>query len=115
MIALQKFGPSRMTVAEFVDWPGDETDRKFELVEGEPVAMAPASGTRGTMQMTIGSILRGHLRRARPGCRIVAEPGIVPRVNAAMNMRVPDLAVTCTPNEPRERAIPDPVLIIEIL
>jgi Uma2 family endonuclease len=32
-----------------------------------------------------------------------------------MNIRVPDLAVTCTPNEPRERAIPDPVLIIEML
>jgi Uma2 family endonuclease len=115
MVALQKFAPSRMTVAEFADWPGDDTDRKFELVDGEPVAMAPASGTHGTMQITIGSILRAHLRAKGPQCRVVAEPGVIPRINAAMNLRVPDLAVTCTPNQSGERAVPDPVLIVEIL
>jgi Uma2 family endonuclease len=104
-----------MTVAEFVDWPGDDTDRKFELVDGEPVAMAPASGTHGTLQITIGSILRAHLRGEGRPCRVVAEPGVIPRINAAMNLRVPDLAVTCTPNQSGERAVPDPVLIIEIL
>jgi Uma2 family endonuclease len=115
MVAQPKLGPSRMTVAEFLDWEGDDTDRKFELVDGEPRAMAPASGTHGTIQITIGSILRAHLRTNRPGCRVAAEAGIVPRVRASANMRVPDLAVTCVPNKPTERALPDPVLIIEIL
>ncbi len=115
MVAQPKLGPSRMTVAEFLDWEGDDTDRKFELVDGEPSAMAPASGTHGTMQITIGSILRAHLRAHRPGCRVAAEPGIVPRVRAAANLRIPDLAITCVPNEPTERALPDPILIIEIL
>jgi len=104
-----------MTVAEFLDWEGDDTDRKFELTDGEPRAMAPASGTHGTMQITIGSILRAHLRANRPGCRVVAEPGIVPRVRASANLRIPDLAITCVPNEAAERALPDPVVIIEIL
>src|SRR6202521_3711792 len=115
MVAQPKLGPSRMTVAEFLDWEGDDTDRKFELVDGEPQAMAPASGTHGTMQITIGSILRAHLRSNRPGCRVAAEPGIVPRVRASANMRIPDLAITCVPNEATECALPDPVLIIEIL
>ena len=115
MVAQPKLGPSRMTVAEFLDWEGDDTDRKFELVDGEPRAMAPASGTHGTMQITIGSILRAHLRANRPGCRVAAEAGIVPRVRASANLRVPDLAVTCVPNEATERALPDPVVIIEIL
>ena len=37
------------------------------------------------------------------------------RVRAAANLRIPDLAITCVPNEPTERALPDPILIIEIL
>jgi Uma2 family endonuclease len=115
MVAQPKLGPSHMTVAEFLDWEGDGTDRKFELVDGQPQAMAPASGTHGTMQITIGSILRAHLRANRPGCRVAAEPGIVPRVLASANVRVPDLAITCVPNEATERALPDPVVIIEIL
>jgi Uma2 family endonuclease len=115
MVAQPKLGPSRMTVAEFLEWEGDDTDRKFELADGEPRAMAPASGTHGTMQITIGSILRVHLRANRPGCRVAAEPGIVPRVRASANLRIPDLAITCVPNEATERALPDPVVIIEIL
>jgi Uma2 family endonuclease len=115
MVAQPKLGPSRMTVAEFLDWEGDDIDGKFELVDGEPQAMAPASGTHGTMQITIGSILRTHLRANQPGCRVAAEPGIVPRIRASANMRIPDLAITCVPNEATERALPDPVLIIEIL
>jgi Uma2 family endonuclease len=115
MVALPKPHLSRMTVAEFLDWPGDDTDRKFELVDGEPRAMAPASDAHGTMQITIGSILRGHLRAHRRHCRVVGEPGVVPRVSATTNMRISDLAVTCTPNEAGRRAVPDPIVIIEIL
>ena len=106
MAALPQLALSRMTVAEFLDWDGDDTDRKFELVDGDPRAMAPASGTHGTMQITIGSILRAHLRTHRPGCRVVAEPGIVPRIRASANVRIPDLAITCVPNEAAERALP---------
>jgi Uma2 family endonuclease len=115
MAALPKFAPSRMTVAEFLEWAGDGTTTRFELVDGEPRAMAPASGTHGTMQITIGSVLRAHLREHRPGCRVVGEPGIVPRLNTAANIRIPDLAITCTVNQPNERALPDPLVIIEIL
>jgi Uma2 family endonuclease len=115
MVALPKLAPSRMTVSEFLAWRGEDPHLKFELINGEPRAMAPASGTHGTMQITIGSLLRAHLREHRPGCRIVGEAGIVPRLRAATNMRIPDLAVTCTPNEAGERAVPNPIVIIEIL
>jgi Uma2 family endonuclease len=113
MVALPKYAPSRMTVAEFLDWSGDDTGRKFELVDGEPRAMAPASGTHGTLQSNFARLLGNHL--AGSGCRIVTAPGVVPRANAAKNMRIPDLAITCAPNEPGERALPDPVVIVEIL
>jgi Uma2 family endonuclease len=48
-------------------------------------------------------------------CRVITEAAIVPRVAAEMNTRVPDLAVTCSPDIPGEIGITDPVLVIEIL
>jgi Uma2 family endonuclease len=113
MVALAKLAPSRMTVAEFLDWRGDGSGLKFELVDGEPRAQDPASETHGVIQATIGRLIGNHLGGTR--CKVVAAPGIIPRVRAAMNMRVPDLAVNCVPDEPGQRALPDPILLIEIL
>jgi Uma2 family endonuclease len=113
MPALAKLAPSRMTVAEFLDWPGDGSGRRFELVEGEPRAQDPASVTHGIIQATVGRILGNHVAGTR--CKVVVAPGIIPRVRAAMNFRVPDLAVNCVPDERGQRALPEPILIVEIL
>ncbi len=52
------------------------------------------------------------------GSRAVAgssgHPGVQPRAGAATNVRVPDLAVTCSPVVEHYMAT-DPVIIIEIL
>jgi Uma2 family endonuclease len=48
-------------------------------------------------------------------CRVVTEPGVATRVRANINLRVPDLGVTCTPDAPGQQTLPDPVLLIEIL
>ena len=66
MTALPKLAPSRMTVAEFLDWPGDRSGRKFELADGESRAMAPASATHGRIQATVARLLGNHL--AGTGC-----------------------------------------------
>jgi Uma2 family endonuclease len=39
--------PRPMTVAEFLEWPGDGTGRRFELVDGELRPMSPGSQTHG--------------------------------------------------------------------
>ena len=46
---------------------------------------------------------------------MITTPGIVPRVRANENFRIPDLAVTCTRYETEEYAVSNPVLIVEIL
>ena len=46
---------------------------------------------------------------------MVTPLGVVPRVQSDINMRVPDLAVTCSPSLPGDKSLRDPVLIIEIL
>jgi Uma2 family endonuclease len=113
MAAPAKRAPSRMTVAEFLDWHGDDRQCRYELVDGEPRAQDPASTTHGIMQATIGRLLGNQL--VGTPCKVVMAPGIIPRVRAAMNMRVPDLAVNCMPDERGQRALPEPILIIEIL
>jgi Uma2 family endonuclease len=113
MVALARI-PIRMSVAEFLAWePGD--GRAWQLVDGEPQAMSPANRSHGTLQNELGSLIRNHLRAQGSPCTVVTTPGVVPHVNAGMNMRVPDLAVTCAPYEAEETALTDPVLIVEIL
>ena len=106
--------PDRMTVAEFLAWDAPGQTR-WELADGEPIAMAPASRTHGALQLEAGRLIGNHLADAGSRCSVVAAPGIVPRVRASENFRIPDLAVTCTRYDTEEYDVSDPVLIIEIL
>jgi Uma2 family endonuclease len=107
--------PSTMTVAEFLDWPGDGSGRKFQLVDGEPRAMSPGNATHGTIQMTLGSLIRNALITAGGRYRVVAEPGIATRIRAHTNLRVPDLGITGTTDAPGQQTLPDPIVLIEVL
>jgi Uma2 family endonuclease len=106
--------PAAMTVAEFLDWCPEDGQR-WELVDGAPRAMAPARVGHGAIQAEIAGLLRNHLLEHRVPCTVVAAPGIVPRVRAGMNHRVPELAVTCAPVQPEQVHLAAPVLIVEIL
>ena len=111
MVALRK--PERMTVAEFRDWQPLDGHR-WQLIDGEPVAMAPASETHGALQAEAGRLLGNHLIARGSACRFITAPGVTPRVRSVANERIPDLAVTCAP--PADgRTIPAPVVIVEIL
>jgi Uma2 family endonuclease len=107
--------PPTMTVADFLDWGGDGSGRKFQLVDGELRAMSPGSVTHGTIQMTLGRLIGNHLIGSDSRCRVVSEPAVATRVRANINLRVPDLGVTCTPDAPGQQTLPDPILLIEIL
>ncbi len=102
-----------MSVAEFLRWdPGD--GRRWQLVDGVPRAMAPANTLHGYLQAELGRLLGNHLRAAGLPCEVFANPGVIPATMAARNMRVPDLAVSCAALADLP-ALPDPVLVVEIL
>ena len=103
--AVRRKAPHHMTVDEFIAWVGDG---RWELVDGEPRAMAPASATHGIIQANTAYTLIRHLREAASPCRVVTEPGIVPRVRSRSNMRVPDVAVTCANVDAGQIALPEP-------
>lgn len=113
MAALRK--PVGMTVAEFYEWePEEHPERRWQLIDGEPVSMAPASPNRQRIHAEAAYLLTGHLRERRPECAVVVAPGVVPRVRSAINHRVPDLGVTCVPAVGGKVGT-DPVLLVEML
>ena len=113
MIVLAKI-PVRMTVDEFLEWDSED-GRRYELVDGEPRAMAPASAIHGFLQNELGRLIGNHLRDKATGCEVVANSGVVPRLLSEHNVRIPDLAVTCSPLAVGQATLPDPILLIEIL
>ncbi len=114
--ALQHAPPTRMTLDEFLSWdPGDGVGLRWQLVDGEPVAMAPAAEAHGAIQSELSGLLRQHLIERGSPCRVITEPGVIPHVRANENFRIPDLGVTCVPPEQGRIEMPQPVLLVEIL
>ena len=102
----------RMTLEEFLRWD-DGTDTRYELIGGFPVAMAPPAEARRILAVRLVSRIDQALTRRRPR-NAQFEPGVV-RLDRADSYYVPDIAVTCEPNNPGRQAMVDPILIIEIL
>ncbi len=113
--ALEHRPPSRMTLDEFLAWDsGAWGDVRWQLVDGEPVAMAPGRHAHGSLQGEVARLIGNHLIGTGRACHVVTEAGIVPKLRSNENFRVPDLAVTCAP--PSDGVmVPDPVLLIEIM
>ena len=98
-----------MTVAEFLRWD-DGTDRRYELVHGRPVMMAPPGRLHGLLAVALGAEIRARLQAP---CNVQAEAGIV-FPHDDFDVFVADLAVSCTPPTD-EPWCPEPVMIVEIL
>lgn len=113
MSALAKI-PGRMTVAEFLAWT-PPAGQLWQLVDGEPQAMAPASRTHGAIQSELAALIRNHLAERDSPCTIIITPGVIPHVQSETNIRIPDLAVTCSGYEEEEQALTNPVVLVEIL
>jgi Uma2 family endonuclease len=103
-----------MTVEAFLDWPGDGSGRKFQLIDGVPRAMAPASMDHGVIQGNVYFAIESHLRANKMPCRTAPEGPVVPPLKSRKNARAPDVVVTCTPPS-TSRVADDPLLIVEIL
>jgi Uma2 family endonuclease len=98
-----------MTLPEFLEWD-DGTDRRYELLDGMAVMMAPTPEAHG--ELTAGLAMQLGSRVKRP-CRVISEAGIV-IPERADTYYIADLAVTCAPREPGRRMVVEPVLVVEI-
>ena len=105
-----------MTVEEFQDWvpPTGLEGRRWHLVNGEPVCMAPAGIDHGAIQGEAFFLIRQHLGSVGSPCRAVIAPGVIPRAGATTNELVPDLGVTCAPWGP-DKTMAQPVVLVEVI
>jgi Uma2 family endonuclease len=115
MASAQRKIPEFMTADEFIAWPGDGVGGRYQLIDGAVRAMSPASTTHGTIQGTLARIIGNHLATGPARCRLITEPAVEVRVRADVNMRVPDVGVSCAPDVAGQIALPEPLLLIEIL
>jgi Uma2 family endonuclease len=115
MSSALKLSPRRLTVAEFLDWDsGDRTGARWQLRDGEPEMMAPASDPHGSIQARLVHLLIAHLDARGSACRVVAAPGVVPAHRSEDNCLVPDIGITCAP-QTGARLMHEPLVLIEIL
>jgi len=97
------------TLDEFLAFD-DGTDTRYELLDGQIFAMAPASDVHGALVMRLGRRIGNALS---PGCEIIAEAGIVPPERADSYYQA-DLAVTCA-GLTGHQYLTEPILIVEVL
>lgn len=106
--------PDAMSLDEFLVWDVPE-GALWQLVDGEPRAMAPTSPIRGVIQSRLAGWLANHLDSQGGRCLALTNPGVRLGVRADSNYRIPDVAVTCSDLIAGESMIQDPVLLVEIL
>ena len=105
--------PGAMTVVEFLAWNPRDSDQ-WQLIDGTARDGPGRAATRGYPERSRPAD-RQSPAELRPHWRVVTEPGIQPKVRANLNIRVPDLAVTCASWQPDDRLLHEPLVVIEIL
>jgi Uma2 family endonuclease len=99
-----------VTVDEFLVWGGDSQQR-YELIRGEIVAMAPTLNAHAQIVANASGEVRARLKLP---CRVMNEVGI--RLSSRDDTYYEaDVAVVCSPIDPRGRGIREPIVIIEVL
>jgi Uma2 family endonuclease len=65
--------PAATTAEEFLAW---DASGRWQLIDGEPHAMAPASPRHGAIQAEAARLIGNHLADRLPACRVVTEAGL---------------------------------------
>jgi Uma2 family endonuclease len=99
-----------MTLAAFLEWD-DGTDRRYQLLDGVPVMMAPRAEAHGELVAAIMIEIGSRLKRS---CRVIADAGITVE-GRSDTCYVADLAVTCAPGEYNPRMVAAPMLVVEVV
>jgi Uma2 family endonuclease len=100
----------KLPLAEFLEW-NDGTDTRYELIDGQVVAMAPPSPRHGALTGQLARLIGNGLK---PPCRVIVEAGIVTPDRPDTYLQA-DLAVSCRPLDQQERHVAEPLLVVEVV
>ncbi len=102
-----------MTVDEFLGW-AEGRDGRWELQDGELIAMAPERVGHLRTKAEAMVALRRAVERAGAPCHAVPA-GATVRIDARIAFE-PDALVTCGPRLPADALeIPEPLIVVEVL
>ncbi len=99
-----------MTLEQFVAWDSGD-DRRYELVEGVPVAMAPPSARHSRIQANLVASLGSQLEAP---CRAHIEYG-VPWAEEDATYFQADVAIICEQLEQAQHFGPPPRVVFEVV
>lgn len=104
----------RMTVPEFFTWAETQPEGRFELSDGEVIAMSPERMRHSLVKGAVYRALGDAIREARLSCVAYPDgPVVVVDENTA---RVPDASVECgVDQEPDSVTLKAPIILVEVL
>ena len=103
----------RMTVEEFLVW-AEAQEGRYELHNGQIVAMSPERAEHVEMKFNVTSALKAAIGRAGLPCFAYVD-GLAVRIDVATTFE-PDAMVVCGEKVPREEvAASSPVIVVEVL
>ncbi|MFM2042741.1 MAG: hypothetical protein RLY86_1317 [Pseudomonadota bacterium] len=105
----------RMTRQEYRDWLKSRPDeRRYELVDGEPVAMAPERVGHARLKVRLWAQLQAEIQRQGLPCEALPD-GITVEIDDATDYE-PDVLVNCGERLSDDAiAAPHPLVIVEVL
>ena len=103
----------RMTRAEFYAWAEAQPGGKFELIDGQVVAMAPERAAHGTTKLLVTIALRNAMLQAGIPCQVFVD-SLAVAVNDTVSYQ-PDALVNCGERlDPNTLVAPAPVIVVEV-
>lgn len=104
----------RMTVTEFLDWAMHQPEgRRYELVDGQPVAMSPERSRHNLVKFAVARALGDGIARTSLACTAFTD-GMTVAIDEHRS-REPDAAVQCGPVDPDALALDAPVIVVEVI
>jgi Uma2 family endonuclease len=104
----------RMTVPEFLAWAETQENPRYELIEGQPVAMAPERSEHVRAKMRAANALEAAIGSAGLVCEAFVD-GLTVAIDESTGY-VPDALVNCGEPVPRGSMLaPNPVIVVEVL
>jgi Uma2 family endonuclease len=105
----------RLSVDEFIDWATTQRGAgRFELVNGEIVAMSPERALHNLTKLAAAVALREAVSRQGLDCTVYTDGMTI--IIDENNAREPDAIVECgRPPRREETIVTDPLIIVEVV
>jgi Uma2 family endonuclease len=103
-----------MTSAEFVDWAMRQPSGRYELVDGEVVAMSPERSGHNRVKGNVFAVLRAAIKAAALPCQAFTD-GMAVEIDGRHTYE-PDAMIRCgEPLDDDAVVARDPVILVEVV